>query len=390
MGVMITESSTLKSVAIETLKIIERYDTSLQKAYFKALQDLKLKPNKTSYEYVYNLVMNYYRVQYAFMKSRGRPGRPKEIVEIYDSGEYLEAPLPESPLKRISIEASYPYWLVKRLSKHIDVENLELMLKSLNQRRIWLLSLADPDKIVNMLHDEGVEAKIDGDLNYMIEVLKSDKPPSRLSPVRKGLAIPVDKGSALVIEALKAQGHIVLDACAAPGVKSSMLILRGSPLVIAIDKSRSRIKEALKLTSMFGVRDNVLLVLADSRKPPLSQRFIKALLDVPCSGSGTIGDDPSVKIRLSKPNKVKMYHKIQVKLLKSVVKVAEEVLYASCSLLPEEGEMVIDECGVNVEEVNVPSTSPCYEGFKCSGKAKRTMPHLHRCSAFFIALCKAS
>jgi len=379
----------LRDIAVEALKIIERYDTSLQKAYFKALQDLRLKPSRKSYEYLYDLVMNYYRVQYAFMKKRGRPGRPKEIVEVYESGEYLNVPMPESPLRRISIETSFPYWLVLSLSKYLDLETLEQMLKALNRRRIWLLSLVEPEKIVEMLINEGVEAKIDSDLDYMIEVVKTDKPPSRLEPVKSGLAIPVDKGSSLVVEALRAQGHDVLDACAAPGIKSSMLILRGSTLVIAIDKSRTRIKEAAKLLSRFNVKDRVLLVLADSRKPPVAQRFLKALLDVPCSGTGTIGDDPSIKIRLSKPNKIKMYHKIQVRLLNSISKLAEEVIYASCSLLPDEGELVIEECDVDVEKLNIPSTTECYQGFKCSGKARRTMPHIHRCSAFFIALCKA-
>ena len=280
----------VRDVAIEALKIIERYDTSLQKAYFKALQDLGLKPGRKSYEYLYDLVMNYYRVQYAFMKKRGRPGRPKEIVEVYESGEYLNVPMPGSPLRRISIETSFPYWLVLSLSKHLDLETLEQVLKALNRRRIWLLSLIEPEKVVEMLTSEGVEAKIDSDLDYMIEVVKTDKPPSRLGPVKSGLAIPVDKGSSLVVEALRAQGHDVLDACAAPGIKSSMLILRGSTLVIAIDKSKTRIKEAAKLLSKFNVKDRVLLVLADSRKPPIAQRFLKALLDVPCSGTGTIGD----------------------------------------------------------------------------------------------------
>jgi 16S rRNA (cytosine967-C5)-methyltransferase len=379
----------IKEVAVEALKIIERYDTSLQKAYSKALQDLNLKPSRASYEFLYNLVMNYYTVQYAFMKKRGRPARPRELVEFYEAGKHLDVPLPQSPLRRLSIEASYPYWLIQRLSKHLDLETLSELLKALNKRRIWLFCLTKPSEVIKALTDEGVEAKIDEDLDYMVEVVKSSKPPSRLEPVKRGVAVPVDKGSALVVEALCAQGVEVLDACAAPGVKSSILVLRGAPLVIAIDKSKSRIREAVKLLSKFNVEDRVLLVLGDSRRPPVSRRFVKAIIDVPCSGTGAVGDDPSTKIRLSKPNKVKMYHKTQVKLLSSVSKVADEVIYASCSLLPEEGELVVDECDVEVEKLEVPSTVDCYGGFRCSGRARRTMPHLHRCSAFFIALCRA-
>lgn len=379
----------IKEVAVEALKIIERYDTSLQKAYSKAIQDLNLKPSRESYEFLYNLVMNYYALQYAFMKKRGRPARPRELVDFYEAGGHLDIPPPQSPLRRLSVEASYPYWLVQRLSKYLDLETLGEILKALNRRRVWLLCFTKPSEVVKALADEGVEAEVDEDLDYMVEVLKSDKPPSRLGPVRRGAAIPVDKGSALVVEALRARGVEVLDACAAPGVKSSILVLRGTPLVIAIDKSKNRIREAVKLLSKFNAQDKVLLVLGDSRRPPLSRRFVKALVDVPCSGTGTVGDDPSVKIRLSKPNKVKMYHKTQVKLLSSVSKVADEVIYASCSLLPEEGELVVDECDVEVEKLEVPSTVDCYGGFRCSGRARRTMPHLHRCSAFFIALCRA-
>ncbi|MDH5816165.1 MAG: RsmB/NOP family class I SAM-dependent RNA methyltransferase [Candidatus Nezhaarchaeota archaeon] len=379
----------VREVAIEALKIIERYDISLQKAYFKALQELNVKPSRVSYEYLYNILMNYHAIQYAFMKKKGRPARPKELVEFYESGEHLNVPLPSSTLKRLSVETSYPYWLVQRLSKYLDLDTLYQLLKALNERKVWLLCLTKAREILKMLADEGVEARMDTDLDYMVEVVRSDKPPSRLGPVKKGLAIPVDKGSALVVEALRAQGHEVLDACAAPGVKSSLLVLRGSPLVIAIDKSKSRIREAVKLISKFNVKERILLMLADSRKPPVSRGFVKALLDVPCSGTGTVGDDPSIKLRLSKPNKVKMYHKIQVKLLKSVSKIANEVIYASCSLLPDEGEMVVDECDVEIEKLEIPSVTDCYQGFRCSGKAKRTLPHIHRCSAFFIALCRA-
>ncbi|MEM0217184.1 MAG: RsmB/NOP family class I SAM-dependent RNA methyltransferase [Candidatus Nezhaarchaeales archaeon] len=379
----------VREVAIEALKIIKHYDISLQKAYLKALQELNLKPNRVSYEYLYNILMNYYAIQYAFMKKRGRPARPRELVEFYESGEHLNVSLPSSILRRLSVETSYPYWLVQRLSKYLDSETLYQLLKSLNRRKVWLLCLTKAGEVLRMLANEGVEANIDVDLDYMVEVISSDKPPSRLGPVRKGLAIPVDKGSALVVEALRAQGHEVLDACAAPGVKSSLLILRGSPLVIAIDKSKSRIREAARLISKFNTKEKIMLILADSRKPPISRSFIKALLDVPCSGTGTVGDDPSIKVRLSKPNKVKMYHKIQVKLLNSVSKIADEVVYASCSLLPDEGEVVVDECDVEIEKLEIPSVTDCYQGFRCSGKAKRTMPHIHRCSAFFIALCRA-
>lgn len=378
----------VKEVAIKTLKMIERYDISLQKAYFKALQELNLKPNRVSYEYLYNILMNFYALQYAFMKKRGRPARPRELVEFYESGEHLNVPLPSSALRRLSIEASYPYWLVQRLSKYLDFDTLCQALKALNRRRIWLLCLVGTREVLKILVNEGVEAEVDADLDYMVEVVRSDRPPSRLGPVKKGLAIAVDKGSTLVVEALRAKGCEVLDACAAPGVKSSILVLRGSSLVIAIDKSKSRIREAAKLISKFDAKERVLLVLADSRKPPISRRFVKALLDVPCSGTGTIGDDPSIKMRLSKPNKIKMYHKIQVKLLNSVSKIADEVVYASCSLLPEEGELVVDECDVDVEKLEIPSTVDCYQGFKCSGKSRRTMPHMHRCSAFFIASCR--
>ncbi|MEM2213437.1 MAG: RsmB/NOP family class I SAM-dependent RNA methyltransferase [Candidatus Nezhaarchaeales archaeon] len=379
----------VREVAVEALKIIEHYDISLQKAYFKALQELNLKPNRASYEYIYNILMNYYTIQYAFMKKKGRPARPRELVEFYESGEHLKVSLPSSILRRLSVETSYPYWLVQRLSKYLDLETLYQLLKALNRRKVWLLCLTKAGEVLRTLANEGVEANIDVDLDYMVEVVSSDKPPSRLGPVRKGLAIPVDKGSALVVEALRAQGHEVLDACAAPGVKSSLLILRGSPLVIAIDKSKSRIREAAKLISKFNTKEKIMLILADSRKPPISRSFIKALLDVPCSGTGTVGDDPSIKVRLSKPNKVKMYHKTQVRLLNSVSKIAEEVIYASCSLLPDEGEMVVDECDVEIEKLEIPSVTDCYQGFRCSGKAKRTMPHIHHCSAFFIALCRA-
>ncbi len=380
-----TAEANAASVAAAVLGIVLRYSVSLQKAYAMALEKLRARPSKESYMLSYKLLTEYHRLQYAFQRLRHRPGRPKELVELLVTGKYLEVPLPEDPVKRVAVERSYPLWLVRRLSSYMSLDELDKMLQSLNERHVWLLCLVEPERVVEELSEEGVEARVDRDLSYMVEVLKLDKPPSRLNVVRRGAAFPLDKASALVVEALSAAGCLVLDACAAPCVKSSLLVLRGSTIVVAVDKSWRRLKEASKILRMLGAEGAVMRIHADSRMPPLRSTFRKALVDAPCTGSGTVGDDPSVKVRLSKPSKVRYYHDLQVELLKAVAELSEEVVYATCSLLPEEGEQVVEESGLEPLPLDLPSTAPCYPGFRCSGYARRTYPHMHRCSAFFIA-----
>ena len=148
--------------------------------------------------------------------------------------------------------------------------------------------------------------------------------------------------SILTIEA----GDIVLDACAAPGGKSTAIAakLNGTGLLVSNDISASRQNATLKNMERFGI-GNAYIISEDLRK--LSEHypgyFDKILVDAPCSGEGMFRRDPSL-IASYKERGNAYYTDIQKEILSSAVKMLKEggkLVYSTCTFDPSEDEEVI-------------------------------------------------
>jgi len=83
-------------------------------------------------------------------------------------------------------------------------------------------------------------------------------------------------------------------------------------------------------------------VVSDGRRPPFNRRFQTVLLDAPCSATGTIRKHPEIKWRLREQD-IASFVALQRELLASALALATEtVVYATCSLEPEENDAQID------------------------------------------------
>lgn len=151
---------------------------------------------------------------------------------------------------------------------------------------------------------------------------------------------PMDDGSQLVARTLGArEGESVLDLCAGGGGKSRLMRSSGARLVCSdVDVRR-----------MEAVRDRVgkgaLMVRADGRNPPFAPgTFDRVLVDAPCSGLGTLRRAPDLLSRLDERS-VKGFAALQQELLVTALDLVRPgglVVYATCSLLPEENDAVVD------------------------------------------------
>lgn len=166
--------------------------------------------------------------------------------------------------------------------------------------------------------------------------------------VREGRAVIQDEASQLVGTLLAVEpGQTVLDLCAAPGMKTGQLAaaLESGPLVACDLSSRrlrtmkrllaGRLPEGLELRS---VR------LDATRELPFGIKFDRILLDAPCSGTGTLARNPEIKWRLL-PNDLPRLAEVQANMLRNALKVLARggrLVYATCSLEPEENEQVVE------------------------------------------------
>lgn len=132
-------------------------------------------------------------------------------------------------------------------------------------------------------------------------------------------------------------GEEVLDLCAAPGGKTMQLAAAGAR-VVALDKSEfrlARVRENLDRTGMTAE-----VVAADAETWTDARQFDAVLLDAPCSATGTFRRQPEV-LWAARPGDVGKLAVIQAKLLDSAarrVRPGGRLVYAVCSLEPEEGE----------------------------------------------------
>ena len=156
-----------------------------------------------------------------------------------------------------------------------------------------------------------------------------------------------------------------------------------------------------RLLRMLVTSPNVRVIVADARTLPITGGFDRVLVDVPCSGTGTLARNPEIKWRL-KPEDLGDLQTKQIEILRSAmpqVAPAGRLVYSTCSLENEENEKVVEEvlsadksfrlldCRERLEEL-------AREGellWKSTdsltrGAYLRTVPGVHPCDGFFAAI----
>ncbi|MGW8181707.1 MAG: hypothetical protein ACWGQW_23495, partial [bacterium] len=141
--------------------------------------------------------------------------------------------------------------------------------------------------------------------------------------------------------------RLVGDLCAAPGGKSFLMADRLEPgsRIFCSDVDSGRLMQAKKRAQLYGV-PGLYFVQMDLERPavPVS-RFHSLLVDVPCSGTGTLRTNPDARWRIAESELREFHHK-QVRLLRnafSLLQPGGELVYSTCSTEPEENEDVVSE-----------------------------------------------
>jgi 16S rRNA (cytosine967-C5)-methyltransferase len=208
---------------------------------------------------------------------------------------------------------------------------------------------------------------------------------------REGVIYPQDEGSQLVAHLAASPGR-VLDACAAPGGKATLMAdLAGEECrVIAAEASTRRLRTLAALVRRWGA-SKVHVLGADALNPPFGARFDSVLLDAPCSGLGTMARHPDLRWRLQAKDLPWLAQR-QARLLASVaalVKPGGRLVYAVCSIEPEENEEVVAPfLAAHAEFTHEPL--PAWASAFAAGPFVRMRPEAHQGDAFFAARLRRS
>jgi 16S rRNA (cytosine967-C5)-methyltransferase len=202
----------------------------------------------------------------------------------------------------------------------------------------------------------------------------------------EGLVYAQDQGSQMIAHLAARDRGLVLDACAAPGGKSTLLADLGRDAqVVAGEISPGRLATLSGLVRRWGTT-NVRVVGADARQPPFARPFDAVLLDAPCSGLGTLGRHPDIRWR-ARAGDLARHARRQRELLEGVAPLlgpGSTLVYATCSVEPEENEEVIEPFLAAHPEIS-PAARPSWAEAFADGRFLRTRPEIHGGDAFFCA-----
>jgi len=159
---------------------------------------------------------------------------------------------------------------------------------------------------------------------------------------------------------------IVLDACAAPGGKTVQLAdsMRNTGTIIALDTRRRRLIALSNNLERCRVKNTIVYHMDATHASRLEMKFSRILLDVPCSGNFATDRDWFMKRTLKD---VEKNAELQKRILAEATRILKddgEIVYATCSLEPEENELNIDWA---IENLNLQA-----EGISCYGEKAST------------------
>lgn len=293
----------------------------------------------------------------------------------------------------LSLKYSIPPLLSRRLVELLGARGAEKLASSLLRRFVWIRSTNPErsDALEQYLRARGLRARRDPEVGYLFELdVPEDEP---LPEIPRELGIYQDKASALVAEALaeKIEEGVIVDAAAAPCLKTQLLTaLRKGVTILAIDVSSRRLARCKEFV---GDSTAVHLIQADSRFFHVPGGASAALVDAPCTNSGAIGGDPGLRLALwgLTSRALESFQETQAQMLASVLENLNPrgfVVYSTCSLLPEEGEEVVQKVlgRVVLASPRGFKLSPGYSRYSFGCCVSRSFPHLHRTEGFFIAV----
>ena len=284
------------------------------------------------------------------------------LRRLADDGRASVEALPESTPDEAALRHSYPDWVAETWWRDLGADGALALMQAQNEA---------PPTVVRLVRGE-VDGRPDTDVPGAWHVDHMDE-----RMFEDGCVWPQSVGSQLAGLCVGSQaGERVLDLCAAPGGKATML--EGD--VVAVEASASRARELEENVRRLGAT-NVRVVCADGRDlPPDLAGFDRALVDAPCSGLGVLAARPDLRWR-SQP-----LPELQLELVRAAaarVRPGGTIVYSVCTVNRDEAEAVVDEAGLEIDT----TLAEEWPQFRHAARPEflQTLPHVHRTSGFFIA-----
>ncbi len=272
----------------------------------------------------------------------------------------LLAGLGEDTPQAAALKHSYPDWIAEAWWRDFGAGEALALMRAQNE---------PPETVVRLVRGEVGGEPTDVPGAYRVQRVDEQA-------LAEGRIWPQSRASQLAGLLVGSQdGERVLDLCAAPGGKATML--RGE--VVAVELHEGRARELEENARRLGAT-NVTVLNADATElPPELTGFDRALVDAPCSGLGVLAARPDLRWRAAP------LPELQLALLRAAaerVRPGGTIVYSVCTMNSDENEGVVDAAGLAIE--------PLGEEWPQFAHPHRpefllTLPHRHGTSGFFLA-----
>ena len=278
----------------------------------------------------------------------------------------------------LAVQTSHPFWLVKRWTESFGSKEAEAFAWANNTIAPTAFRVVEGnfEEILPQLRGAG----------GIVEPSRVSEDAWRVSGattlIRElattGKIYLQDEASQLVAQTVNVQrGERVLDLCAAPGGKTTLMARRvaDSALLVASDRSEKRLDNLIRLSALHNLKSIKSVVLDATRELPFADRvFDRILVDAPCSGTGTLRRNPEIRWRISENDiqQLAARQKLFLKRAARVLKPGGQLVYSTCSVERDENEAVINEFLREQPEFTVQNT-------------RRLWPHREGTDGFLIA-----
>lgn len=288
------------------------------------------------------------------------------ILRKIEKQDYEELKNIQNEKERISKLYSMPEWLIEELLKEYSLQTVEKICKYSNEKpkttiRINTLK-TNKEEFLKKLKECNIEYEESSIENFIN--IKNVKNIGDLELFKQGLFTVQDMGAGKISLMLAPnKNDIVLDACSAPGGKTTHLaeLMENEGKIIACDIHPHRIKLVKENASRLGI-DIIKTEINDATNfiKEYEEKFDKILLDVPCLGIGVIKRKPDIKWQ-RKIEDIEEITKVQLEILNKCsqyLKIGGQLVYSTCSILKSENEDLIKKW---LESNNMAKTKSKYK-----------------------------
>ena len=316
------------------------------------------------------------------------------------------AALPKT--RAFDAEKAFPQWMVARWKKFYGADACRKICEEGQSEPETALRLLD-DQAEEALQAQGATLQPGAFLSRARRIVQGEAKGVKESLEAASHAQLQDEGSQLVAELLGC-GMRILDACAAPGGKTAVLLQNNPDAeILACDLHPARLETMRRRLSSTLNLDHVELRVADAAKLTGVGPFDRILCDVPCTGTGTLARNPEIRHRLQ-PEELSRQAERQREILSAGLRLLApggRLLYSTCSLEPEENAAVVEACVVisgnrndqwkkvdlrdefdrlQQKQIVIGGSVEALRETGFRDGYLRTLPGVHPCDGFFAAL----